>query len=104
MISAGPSPSSDGSMPRSTRNGAPMRSAMSSGVTKRRFSQLVPSRVIRSPIVRPTEWVGTNTHFARVGCAVQSRRAGRQMDPRHLPTDLLGRNNCVADDEPNQPL
>ena len=42
MISAGPRPSSDGSMPRSTRNGAPMRSAMSSGVTKRRFSQFVP--------------------------------------------------------------
>ena len=36
-------------MPRSTRNGAPMRSTMSSGVTKRRLSQLVPSSAIRSP-------------------------------------------------------
>ena len=66
MISAGPSPSSDGSMPRSTRNGAPMRSAMSSGVTNRRFSQFVPLSAMRSPSVRPSACVGTNTHLLRV--------------------------------------
>ena len=42
-----------------------MRSAMSSGVTNRRFSQFVPSSAIRSPIVRPTPCDGTNTHLAR---------------------------------------
>jgi hypothetical protein len=73
MTSAGPSPSSEGSMPRSTRNGAPIRSAMSSGVTNRRFSQSVPSSAMRSPSVRPTACVGTNTHFTRVRCVAHRR-------------------------------
>jgi len=54
IISAGPRGSSDGSIPRSTRNGPAMRVARSSGVTKRRLAQLVPSRARRSPSVFPT--------------------------------------------------
>jgi N12 class adenine-specific DNA methylase len=38
--------SPEGSIPRSTKKGPAMGSAMSSGVTKRRLSQLVPSRAI----------------------------------------------------------
>jgi hypothetical protein len=73
---AGPRPSAEGSMPRSTRNGAPIRSAISRGVTKRRFAQSVPSRTSRSPSVQPIAWVGTNTHFARVRCVVQRSCTG----------------------------
>ena len=49
-----------------------MRKAISNGVTNRRFAQSVPASTSRSPSVRPIACAGTNTHFARVGCARQS--------------------------------
>ena len=71
MISAGPMLSPAGSIPRSTRKGAAIGSARSSGVVKRRFAQLVPSSTRRSPSVCPSAWEGTMTHLARVGSARQ---------------------------------
>jgi GTP-binding protein len=90
---------SDGSSPFSTRNGAPIRNAMSSGVTKRRFAQSVPSSTSRSPSVRPTPCVGTNTHFDLVGYSRQSAaswsanvttRCVMPAPPRQVPV-LAGR-------------
>lgn len=43
MRSAGPTPSGDGLIPRSTRNGPAIWSARSKSGVKRRFAQLVPS-------------------------------------------------------------
>ena len=48
-----------------------------------RFAQSVPAITSRSPRVRPIAWVGTKTHFARVGWAAQSAVADRA-PPRAL--------------------
>jgi len=72
IISAGPSSSSEGSTPRSTRNGAPSAARCRAGVTK---AQVEPVRALEGDALadgQPTACVGTNTHLARVGCAATS--------------------------------
>ena len=89
MISAGPRPSSDGSMPRSTRNGAPMRRAMSRGVTKRRLSQLVPCER-QAFAERAADRVGGNEDPLRAS-GVQAAQLGELCDEwgKHSAGHLL---------------
>jgi hypothetical protein len=68
MSRAGPSVSSDGVIPRSTRKGPAIRSARSRGVTNLRLAQSVPSRASLSPMVCPIACEGTMIHLQRVGC------------------------------------
>ena len=77
MISAGPSPSSDGSMPRSTRNGAPIRTR---DVERRDEAKVGPVGALEDETVAecPSERVGRNKNPLRAGamCRAETSELG----------------------------